>query len=333
MSSAFIHGETRMNRRSSARRPRLTTPLARCVPAVWSGLFVALLVMSGPQPALAQLSCTTTQITSAAGVDRIDGGPSLNANGTRIAFESTADLTGNNPDRSSEIFLFDSPTGTLTQLTASNEYSFYPSINAEGTRFACAAPADLPGGNPDGNAEIFLVDTTTATLTQLTASSGASGLTPSINADGTRIAFASAADLTGGNPDGSFEVFLVDTATGTLAQLTASSQHSFYPSINADGPRIGFQSRADLTGGNPDGSFELFLVDTTTGALAQITASNEYSFNPSINADGTRIAFASAADLTGDNPDGSEEIFLFDSPTGTFTQLTASSQHSSYPSI
>jgi hypothetical protein len=34
------------------------------------------------------------------------------------------------------------------------------------------------------------------------------------------------------------------------------------------------------------------------------------NLDPSINADGTRIAFVSTSDLTGGNPDGNQEIFL-----------------------
>ena len=43
--------------------------------------------------------------------------PSINAKGTRIAFESTLDLTGGNPDRNREIFLADTTTPGIIQVT------------------------------------------------------------------------------------------------------------------------------------------------------------------------------------------------------------------------
>jgi len=42
-------------------------------------------------------------------------------------------------------------------------------------------------------------------------------------------------------------------------------------SINADGTRIAFRSDANLGGGNPEGNFEIYLFDTTTGIITQIT--------------------------------------------------------------
>jgi hypothetical protein len=45
---------------------------------------------------------------------------------------------------------------------------------------------------------------------------------------------------------------------------------------------------------------------------------------PSISSDGTRLVFTSRADLTGDNPDGNREVFLFDAATDITTQITDS---------
>lgn len=58
------------------------------------------------------------------------------------------------------------------------------------------------------------------THTQLTSSNGGDNFEPSINADGTRIAFRSSRDLIpGSNADGNFEIFL---ATGSRVDLTVS---------------------------------------------------------------------------------------------------------------
>jgi Tol biopolymer transport system component len=100
----------------------------------------------------------------------------------------------------------------------------------------------------------------------------------------------------------------------SLTQLTnTTSDFSFEPSINAAGTRIAFTSRADLTGDNPDGNEEIFLADTTTGSLIQVTNTIGTLFGSgqaSINAAGTHIAFSSDGDVTGDNPDGNSELFL-----------------------
>ena len=167
---------------------------------------------------------TFTQITNTTG--EFTFAPSINATGTRIALVSTGNLTPGSPgnaDGNQEIFLFDTTTGTFTQIT-NTAGGFIgnssPSINATGTRIAFVSPHDLvPGtpGNADGNQEIFLFDTTTNTVNQITNTIGGGNDSPSINATGTRIAFVSERDLTPGNPgnaDGSREIFLAISAAG-----------------------------------------------------------------------------------------------------------------------
>ena len=76
---------------------------------------------------------------------------------------------------------------------------------------------------------------------------------------------------------------------------------------------IAFSSNRNLTGENADANQELFLFDTTTNTFTQVTTATGsaiFSGSPTINAAGTRIAFLSNADLTGENPDGNREVFL-----------------------
>ena len=225
-----------------------------------------------------------------------------------IAFDSTADPTGGNPDGNSEIFYYDG--STILQITDSTSGSSRrPSL--DGGAIAFESTADLTGGNPDGSLEIFLFDG--STILQITDSTSGISWLPSL--DGGAIAFASNADLTGGNPDGGFEIFLFDGST--ILQITDSPTlaQASMPTRGADGslaPRlaggaIAFYSSADLTGGNPDGNFEIFFFDGS--AIHQVTDStNGHSVSPSF--DGGDIAFHSSADLTGGNPDGNSEIFL-----------------------
>jgi len=228
---------------------------------------------------------------------------------------------------------------TLAQITnTSMDSNFEPSINAAGTRIAFISDANLTGGNLDGNREIFLYETTTVNpdgtlggFTQITHTDASSNEEPAISADGTRIAFVSSANLTGGNPDGNFEIFLFVTTTvnpdGTLGGFTQitntiGSTSNEEPAISADGTRIAFRSRANLTGGNADGNREIFLFDAISG-FTQITQTiNGTNREPAISADGTRIAFVSNRDLTGGNADLSSEIFLFNTATMGFTQIT-----------
>ena len=99
-------------------------------------------------------------------------------------------------------------------------------------------------------------------IEQITDETAGNSFSPSINADGTRIAFTSTADINGGNPEGSLEIYLFDTTTGIITQITDETVgSSFQPSINADGTRIAFRSTANINGGNPEGSLEIYLAN------------------------------------------------------------------------
>src|SRR6266705_1488128 len=170
-----------------------------------------------------------------------------------------------------------------------------PSINSDGTRIAFVSDHDLTGGNADGDIEIFLYDTTTNSFTQVTNTTGGGNEFPVLSGDGTRIAFESNRDLTGGNADGNVEIFLFDMTTNSFTQVTnTTGGGNEFASINNDGTRIAFRSDRDLTGDNADGNLEIFLYDTTTSRLTQVTStSGGFNDTPAINGDGTHIAFVS----------------------------------------
>jgi len=250
-----------------------------------------------------------TDTTGFSGTSDVD----LSADGRRVAFASTRDLVGTNADANQEIFVLDVLADTVTQVTTTTGGlgGDQPDLDAAGTRVAFASNRDLAGDNADGNTEVFLHDLGTATTTQVTDTTSGSVEPASLDATGALLAFASDQDLTGANADGSYEVFLHRTGPGTTTQMTSSTTDSFDAEMSSDGTRIAIQSRAELvTGGNPDGGYEVFVRDRPSGTFLQVTDSSGASQAPVINRDGTRVAFDSAQDLTGANPDGNHEPFV-----------------------
>lgn len=239
-----------------------------------------------------QITDSTTDSTIISRNTSVDSGS--------IAFTMCDDLTGDNSDKSCELYLFDG--SEIHQITDSSDGdSFSGEASLDGDSIAFISNADLTAKNPDRNLEIFLFDGTT--ITQVTSAIGGNSRLPSL--DGGAIAFSSDADLTGDNPDGSIEIFLFDGTT--IRQVTnAIGGISRLPSL--DGGAIAFSSDADLTEQNPEGNAEIFLFDEDS--ITQITdATSGHSSRPRL--EGGTIAFDSSADLTGGNPDGSSvEIFL-----------------------
>jgi len=266
----------------------------------------------------------TSQITNNSGW--VSWAPVLDRRGSSIAYMSVQDPLGTNGDHSFEIFLWNAVTG-LVQITDSPGFtSLSPAINGNGRRVAFSSTADFFNTGDLPFQEIFLWDATSG-LTQITRSASRFSQRPSISSAGDRIVFESTANPLGTNTDGRFEVFLWREGRELLQLSSDPIEWSRAPAISADGHRVAFESSADLVGQNADGTREIFLWDDRTGLLQITDSSTGVSLQPTINANGSRVAFTSSADLVGTNPNGRGQIFLWDERTGlgqvTTTQLNA----------
>lgn len=296
-----------------------------------------------------------TAVTSfPGGLGTVFYGLSVSDDGQWVAFAATADLTGQNHDRSAELFVMMRDGTQLAQLTndpAPNAGSVYEvALAGSANRVAFIAQTDPLGTNPDHHYQVFVIDRTGSNLRQLTQASGGEIEYVGISDDGQRLAFAHEGDLTGGNPDLSWEIFAV-LADGTgLAQRTNSTVDDFGElSLSGNGLRIAYQS---AVGG-------IFATNWLSGPSTLL----EKGFHPSINdtggfvffanasgqimrirADGTslvplttlagaaypvvsgglgRVAFrASGTAPGGSNPDGSDELLAMDNAGANLRQLT-----------
>src|SRR6185369_17825762 len=128
--------------------------------------------------------------------------------------------------------------------SAASGSSTDPQIDAAGARVVFSSTANLLGTNPEGNPEIFTITSSGAGLSQLTSSVSGASVLPSVSGDGTRVVFASSADLVAGsNPEGNSEIFAINVDGSGLRQLTmTSSGANTGPVLSADGVRITFGS-------------------------------------------------------------------------------------------
>jgi Tol biopolymer transport system component len=136
---------------------------------------------------------------------------------------------------------------TITQITANTGVvdNRVPPISADRTHIAFQSGADIIKSNTDGKFEIFLFDTTTSTFTQITTNTRIFNEAPSINADGTRLAFTF--NDTG---DGTFQIFLFDITTVLNTRITGIPRGGgkVEPSISTDGTRLDFTPSWALPG-------------------------------------------------------------------------------------
>jgi Tol biopolymer transport system component len=222
--------------------------------------------------------------------------------------------------------------GVVRQITnVRTDDTHQGTLDDAGTYAFGISAADPFGTNPRHAFQVFRWHTTTAVGTQLTTFHGGveppfiSG--PAVSDDGLLLVFAARGDLTGQNADGSVELFAMNPDGSGLVQLTANPSTRFGEiarfAVSGDGSRVVLSSSADYTGGNADGSKELFVVNTDGSGMTQVTAldddGNEWC---SISDDGERIAFVSAGLIQVVNADGTGVRQLTTEPFSLHPQIS-----------
>lgn len=146
--------------------------------------------------------------------------PAVNRRG-EIAFLSTSDITGQNPDGSVELFLW--RRGRFRQLTNIATGTIgTPRWSANGRVLVFDASADLTRANPDESSEIFTWDR--RRLRQITEGTAGASTSPSTDSRGRRVAFVTTADTPGVvYSSASSEVVATNRRGGALRQLTFST--------------------------------------------------------------------------------------------------------------
>jgi Tol biopolymer transport system component len=288
--------------------------------------------------------------------------PSISADGRFVAFESEAtNLVSGDTNNFRDIFVHDRQTGQTTRVsvasdgTQSNQHSYNPSISADGRYVAFESEAtNLVSGDTNNHRDIFVHDRQTGQTTRVSVASGGAqandfSSNPSISADGRYVAFISVANnLVGGNTEPppnnpasgdtgvDHDVFVHDRQTGatTLVSVAMDGSEgngdSEEVSISADGRYVAFMSWAsNLVSGDTNNLSDIFVRDLQTNQTTRVsvasdgTQANNFSFEPSISADGRYVAFMSWADnLVSGDTNGDWDIFVHDRQTGATIRVS-----------
>ena len=221
----------------------------------------------------------------------------ISADGRRVLF--TSDV--------SNVYVWDASTGTTTRVT-DRGYPGNPSMSNDGRHVVYSAEAsDLPT-DTNGVHDVLVWDATTGDTIRITDGDGASTY-PDVSADGRYVAFLSTASNLVPGQVSAPGVFVWDAETDVTRRATGIG----VPAISADGRYVALSSSdADLVPGDANGVEDVFLWNATTGATSRLTDGDGASYTPSISADGSAVTFSSeAANLTDDDPDGVQDVFLW----------------------
>lgn len=225
--------------------------------------------------------------------------PAISRDGKIVVFSSKEDLGGRNPDRNSEIFLFDGVK--LNQLTETSEENLQPSMSSDGRTLTFSS-----------NGEIVVYDTLERKSTRL-----GSGVSPKISGDARWVIYkrknlnADAADL-----------IRIDTrtlASRVLASDVVELSVVEGRAVSNDGMRVVYSAATGLN------QTQVFMWDGRDDSVRQLTnlgsRAVDVELQPTISGDGRRVAFATRRRVVGPS-DGGVELYILDLPTGVFQQIT-----------
>ncbi len=208
----------------------------------------------------------------------------MSQDGSTLAWIGTNDPLGTNADGSTEIFISDI-AGNITQLTDNPSSSFiHLDISADGSLIAFTSTDDLVGSNAGNDLQVFTILTAAPnTISQLTnTTAGGNILTFRLSGDGSTVCFSSFNDWLGSNPTTDYQIFTIETNGANFTQQTTAAEAHLSPVISDDASRIAFHSQGDLTGSNPGGTSEIFMLETGTMTITQLTVDRSIHTSNSI---------------------------------------------------
>jgi Tol biopolymer transport system component len=277
--------------------------------------------------------------------------PWFSADGRFVAFDSDSPaLVPGDTNGVRDVFVHDRATGTTERVSVATDgteadgQSQRPTLSADG-RFV-AFWSDATNLVPrDGNdvADVFVYDRVDEVVRRVSVGPGgieANGesLRPVISADGTVVAYESAArnliakDVLGRSTDTNQarDVFVYDLATEKTTRVSVASNgaqgagESLRPSISGDGRWVAFQSEVVFDASDTNKSRDVYLHDRESGTTTRVSLSDSEaesdggSFSPSLSADGRSVAFwSNASNLVEGDTNGTSDVFVRDVTEGT----------------
>lgn len=130
----------------------------------------------------------------------------------------------------------------------------------------------------NGFAHLFLFRSLDLTLTRITTGES-NDITPVLNQDRTRLAFAS-------DRDGDWDLYVMTIETGEVKQVTNSPQYDAAPSWSPDGQWLAFETYVNE-------NLEVAVVNVDSGEVVPLTQERASDHSPVWAPDGRHVAFIS----------------------------------------
>jgi Tol biopolymer transport system component len=288
---------------------------------------------------------TRTLVSVGVGGTDADGGsgePAMSADGRYVAFSSDAtNLVTDDGNDATDIFVRDLVINKTERISLAaggvevSDNSSTPTISDDGRYVAFISDSDdLSSLDNNLSSDAYVSDRSTKTVKLASIAGGVQpdfGISEAaLSGDGKHLVFTSDSDFLAGDENNSDDVFLKNLSTGSLSWVSRprtadpSAGGGNQPSVSFDAQYVAFVGGNDIDNGlDPNPGSDVFVRDTVnrTTVRASVTAGGQYvsgtSFGPALSSDGSRVAFASTANVSGNDTNGTKaDVFVKDLATG-----------------
>lgn len=238
----------------------------------------------------------------------------------------------NGPDNTAIVGYFPGKLPPVeTIVAAASGDNANPALSYRGKSYAWDTDDDpLHKGAPGRQ---VVIDLKKGQLIQPVVDPTGTSANPALGKSGYDVVFESRGNLSGQNPSGALQIFFTDK-TKSLFQLSRGQGDSRNAVIASRGDTVAFESSSNPDSGVDTGVAQIWFKDRLSPSGERITDGDGPSTNASISYDGRMVAFESTADLADDGADtGIPQIFVWDSRTDRFAQLTDTPGGCTGPSV
>lgn len=226
-----------------------------------------------------------------------DDVPSWSPDGTKIAFTSTRDGSG-------DIYVMNSDGSNASRLTNTPSRDSSAVWSPDGSKMVFDSERD-------GNRELYIMNADGTDQTRLTFNSASDVGPVSFSPDGRQIAFARNAS-NAGLESFSYDIYVMNLDGKGERRLTIDPRFDAEPIWSPDGANILFIS-------DRSGNFDIYSIDAAGGAEVNLTNSPMHEGAPSFTPDGKQIFFVG---ILLSQPD-LNQIYLMDSDGSNRRQITS----------
>jgi len=269
----------------------------------------------------------------------------VSSDGTKVFFSTAESLVAEDTDKVRDVYERNTTSGETVLVSGGSSFcapcgnreipATFVGATPSGSRVFFATDEKLTEADGDEASDIYVREPSAASPTLATPGGAAPVTFQGASADGTKVIFESADKLAAGDNDNEADIYERDlsegttklvSATGTCPALLVEECAPIYRATTADGSRVFFETRAQLSGADQDSFQDVYEWSSASGTPTLVSTSEEgeegegefTAIYAGSAAEGSKVFFETSEQLAAEDSDEANDVY---ERSGTSTVL------------